>query len=66
LRPVFFDTEWIDTPVFERAELGSGLTLRGPAVIDEMSATTLVPPGAAVSVDRAGNLVMELPLMELS
>jgi N-methylhydantoinase A len=60
-RSVFFCNGWLVTPVFDRAALGIGATLRGPAVVDEMSATTLIPPGAAISVDRAGNLLMELP-----
>jgi len=36
-----------------------GTRLAGPAVIDEMSATTLVPPGCALTVDRTGNLLLE-------
>ncbi len=59
-RLVYFDSGWIATPVFDRAGLGVGATLRGPAIVDEMSATTLVPPGASISVDGAGNLLMEL------
>ena len=45
--------------MFERAGLGIGAGLVGPAVIDEMSATTLVPPGCTLSVDRAGNLNLD-------
>ena len=46
--------------MFDRADLAIGTRLAGPAVIDEMSATTLVPPGCAISVDRSGNLLMEI------
>jgi N-methylhydantoinase A len=58
-RQVHFDAGWIATPVFERAGLAIGTLLSGPAVIDEMSATTLVPPGCVVGVDRSGNLLLE-------
>ena len=58
-----FDAGWIATPVFDRADLAIGTRLAGPAVIDEMSATTLVPPGCAISVDRSGNLLMEIARM---
>ena len=59
-REVYFDAGWIATPVFDRADLAIGTRLAGPAIIDEMSATTLVPPGCAINVDRSGNLLMEI------
>jgi N-methylhydantoinase A len=58
-RQVHFDAGWIATPIFDRASLAIGTRLSGPAVIDEMSATTLVPPGSTLSVDRCGNLLLE-------
>ena len=58
-RRVHFDAGWIATPIYERDALPVGARLAGPAVIDEMSATTLVPPGARLCVDRAGNLLLE-------
>ena len=45
--------------VFERAGPAIGTRLSGPAIIDEMSATTLVPPGCVLRVDRSGNLLLE-------
>ena len=35
-----------------------GHTVRGPAIIGEYSATTLVPPGFRCEVDAFGNLVL--------
>jgi N-methylhydantoinase A len=58
-RQVRFDDGWAATPVFDRAGLAVGTLLEGPAVIDEMSATTLVPPDWSVSVDGFGNLLLE-------
>jgi N-methylhydantoinase A len=43
----------------ERESLRTGDRLVGPAVIIEYSATTVVPPGWAVSVDSLGNLILE-------
>jgi len=57
---VHFDSGWIETPIFDRAELAVGARLSGPAVVDEMSATTLVPTGWDLSVDRSGNLLLEM------
>jgi N-methylhydantoinase A len=59
-RQVHFDAGWVTTPVFARADLAVGTRLVGPAIIDEMSATTPVPPGWALSVDTIGNLLLEL------
>jgi N-methylhydantoinase A len=58
-RQVHFYEGWIATPVFDRAGLAIGTRLSGPAIIDEMSATTLVPPGCVLRVDRSGNLLLE-------
>ena len=57
-RPVYFETGWIDTPVFDRSALPVGGQISGPAVIEEMSATTLLHPGQHASVDNAGNLLV--------
>jgi N-methylhydantoinase A len=59
-REVRFAEGWVDTPVYVRASLGCGARLEGPAVIEEMSSTTVVGPGQRVSVDALGNLVVEL------
>ena len=58
-RQVHFDGGWAETPIYSRNDLPVGVRLAGPAVIDEMSATTLVPPESHVSVDRFGNLLLE-------
>jgi N-methylhydantoinase A len=58
-RAVHFDSGWIDTLIYDRSDLPIGALLSGPAVIDEMSATTLVPSGWTVRVDPDGNLMLE-------
>ena len=57
-RPVYLDAGWIETPVFARAALAAGAQILGPAVIEEMSATTLLHPGDHAVIDDAGNLVV--------
>ncbi len=58
-RSVHFDDAWTDTPIFDREGLAVGAHLSGPAIIDEMSATTIVPPSWSVTVDANGNLLLE-------
>jgi N-methylhydantoinase A len=60
MRKVHFDDGWHDAPIFDRSALPVGARITGPAVIDDMSATTLVPPGSEITVDRAGNLLLEI------
>ena len=43
----------------DRAELTVNRSYRGPAVVTEYSATTMVLPGMRYRVDRAGNLVID-------
>jgi N-methylhydantoinase A len=59
-RKVFLDPRlgWQDTPVYAREKLPIGATLIGPAVIDEMSATTLVFLNQVAMLDLDGNIIV--------
>ena len=60
-RKVYFGTHgWVDTPIYARDALAATVRLDGPAIVDEMSSTTLVPPGDVLHVDAIGNLVIEV------
>jgi len=58
--PVFFNDRAVSTPVFERGALVPGRSMRGPAVITEYSATTVIPPGRKFWVDGSANLVIKI------
>ncbi|MEK7876833.1 MAG: hydantoinase/oxoprolinase family protein, partial [Pseudomonadota bacterium] len=59
-RPVYLDGRWHgDCPVYDRARLGAGAVVRGPAIIEEFGSTTVVLPGWVATVDGWGNLRME-------
>lgn len=47
-----------ETPVYRRLKLPVGDVLQGPAIIEEMSSTTLIPPDARFHIDRAGNIII--------
>ncbi|PLZ02364.1 5-oxoprolinase [Burkholderia sp. WAC0059] len=51
---------WRASPVYDRDRLASGTTLDGPAVVEEMSSTTVIGPGQHARVDDYGNLVIHL------
>jgi N-methylhydantoinase A len=52
------DRGFLPTPVLGRQGLGAG-PRRGPLLIDEYDATTLVPPEATARLDGHGNILIE-------
>jgi len=63
-RPVVFEVDGKPVPleasVYLRAALKAGNRLAGPAVVQQMDTTTLIPPQVVATVDRHGNLVVRL------
>ena len=55
-RPVWFEGDWVDCPVFARAALPVGFTCLGPAILEEAGGTSVVPPGWVISVHASGAL----------
>lgn len=47
---------WIDAAVYNRADIGAGSTVAGPAVIDQPDTTVLVLSGWTATADRLGTL----------
>ena len=47
------------TPVYAREKLRPGNRFSGPAIVEQMDATTLVPPGWRARVDGGLNLILE-------
>jgi N-methylhydantoinase A len=58
-RPIWFDGTARDCPVWERERLPERAAFRGPAIVEEFGATTVVPPGWRGVVDEHGNLRFE-------
>lgn len=46
------------TPVLARDRLGADFTAAGPLIIEEQSATTVVPPEWQVKIDKQGSIVL--------
>ena len=53
-RPVYFGGAWSDTVVLVRPELTAGAAVEGPALVEEMGAVTVVPPGWRLEVGAIG------------
>jgi N-methylhydantoinase A len=57
-RQVIFRGEPHDTPILWRHWMPEDQTYRGPQIIEEESATTVVPPGYESRVDQFGNILI--------
>jgi N-methylhydantoinase A len=57
-RPARFDGKTLDCPVYQREKLDVGMVFSGPAIIDQLDCTTVVPPGHKVSIDKFRNLLI--------
>jgi N-methylhydantoinase A len=53
-----FHREWMETPVYVRDGLGRGTVIEGPSVVEQLDATTLIPPGWEAEVDAIGSMVL--------
>ncbi|HRY25829.1 MAG TPA: hydantoinase/oxoprolinase family protein [Geminicoccaceae bacterium] len=57
-RPVWFAGAFRPTPVYDRQKLPLSTTFEGPAIVQQLDATTVIEPGDTVEVDRLGNLLI--------
>lgn len=61
-RQVYFQETggFVACPIFARTDLAVGDRLQGPAIIEQMDATTVMHPGHYADVDDYGNLIIHL------
>ena len=59
-RAVYFGDESVETPIYARERLGPGARITGPAIVQQSDATIVIDPGATATLDRLGNLVIEV------
>jgi N-methylhydantoinase A len=57
---VWFSGKSIPATIYDREQMAAGKKLKGPAVVTEYSATTVVPTGSTFYLDRAANLILEM------
>lgn len=60
-RPVWFSAAGpVETPIYRRGDLGAGTRIVGPAVIEQLDATTPLHPMDIATVDDTGSLLIEV------
>lgn len=55
---LFSSGKWHDTPLFRREDMRPGDIIRGPSIIAEQNATTIVEPGWSAEVTQLNHLVL--------
>lgn len=58
-RRVWFDAA-VECPIYDRAGLLAGDVIEGPAIIEQMDTTTVLPPYSRTTADPSGSLIVAL------
>jgi N-methylhydantoinase A len=53
--------DFVSCPLYDRDRLRAGNRIEGPAIVEQMDATTLIVSGAVATLDPYLNLLLELP-----
>lgn len=61
-RRVFFERAggYVETPIYLRRDLPAGATLTGPAVIEQLDTTTVIPTNVKMRVDEFLNIIIDV------
>ncbi|MCF2661553.1 hydantoinase/oxoprolinase family protein [Pseudoflavonifractor phocaeensis] len=59
VRKVLFDREeaFVDTNVYRRSDLKAGVTIQGPAILEQMDSTCVIPPQWQAYTDAYHNII---------
>lgn len=59
-RQVYFKGGWRATPVYAREEMRAGNCIQGPALVEAVDTTVLVPPEMSLAIDEYENMVIKM------
>jgi N-methylhydantoinase A len=59
-RQVWFEAGWAQTPIYRRERLPLDFTLAGPAILEQLDATTVLEPGNIARGDLSGNVIIQI------
>ena len=57
-RSIIFSGQEYETPILARSQFAENFKTEGPVIIEEQSATTVVPPGWSVQLETDGSIVL--------
>ncbi len=59
-RQVWFEPGWAETPIYRRERLPLDFRLAGPAILEQLDATTVLEPGNIARGDVSGNVIIQI------
>jgi N-methylhydantoinase A len=59
-RKARFSGVMLDCPVYQRERLDVGVRFTGPAIVDQLDATTVILPGQTARVDEYKNILIAI------
>lgn len=61
-RKVYFEEfkDYVDCPSYERSQLKAGNVIAGPAIVEQMDTTTVIPPKQKAKIDKYGNIIIKV------
>ena len=59
-RRVRFEAGWTETPIYRRERLPFDFTISGPAILEQLDATTVLEPGNVARGDVSGNVIIQI------
>lgn len=59
-RDVYFDGQFVPTKVYTREKIPVLSEIQGPAIVDQLDTTTVIPPGFTAKVDVYKNLIISV------
>jgi N-methylhydantoinase A len=57
-RPVHLASGTVEAPIYDRAKLGAGAKIPGPAIVVQLDSTTMLLPGQLAEVHASGSLIV--------
>lgn len=62
VRPVYFEAtqDFIEANLYDRHRIPAGSVLKGPAIVDQVDTTTIIPPGLTARVDETLNILIDI------
>ena len=54
----YYDGDWHEAQLYDRAKLHTGIVIPGPSIVMEMDSTTVILPEHEATVDKVGNLLI--------
>lgn len=59
-RSVWFEKKLVETAIYERSSLNAGAEFNGPAILEQVDSTVVVPPKSSARVDKYLNIIIKV------